>query len=221
MEAMKDLVIIGAGGFGREVKWLVDRINAKKPEWNLLGFIDNTPEKQGIKIDGLKVLGYREWIEAYDKTVFAVCSIAVAKARKKVIEEFSKFDNLRFATLVDPSVIKSDSISIGEGAIVCAGSILTVNIEIGKHTIINLDCTFGHDAKISDYCTFYPSVNVSGNATIGQCTEMGTGSLIIEKLEIGSGTIVGAGAVVAKSLPSMCTAVGIPAKPIKFHDETE
>ena len=167
------------------------------------------------------MLGYREWIEAYDKTVFAVCSIAVAKARKKVIEEFSKFDNLRFATLVDPSVIKSDSISIGEGAIVCAGSILTVNIEIGKHTIINLDCTFGHDAKISDYCTFYPSVNVSGNATIGQCTEMGTGSLIIEKLEIGSGTIVGAGAVVAKSLPSMCTAVGIPAKPIKFHDETE
>ena len=94
-----------------------------------------------------------------------------------------------------------------------------MDVTIGSHVIINLDCTVGHDAVINDFVTLYPSVNVSGSTVLGECVEIGTGCQIIQGIAIGEGTIVGAGAVVVKELPRECTAVGSPAKPIKFHAE--
>src|SRR5665647_2274293 len=120
-------------------------------------------------------------------------------------------------TLGSTSVMRSDRIAIGEGTIICAGAILTVDITIGKHVIINLDCTVGHDALIGDFVTLYPSVNISGNTVINDEVEFGTGSQIIQGKEVGSGSIIGAGAVVVRDIPQGCTAVGLPARPIKFH----
>jgi acetyltransferase-like isoleucine patch superfamily enzyme len=113
----------------------------------------------------------------------------------------------------------SGRINIGEGCIICAGTILTVDFKLGNHVIVNLDCTIGHDAVLKDFVTLYPSVNISGYTVLEECVEMGTGSQIIQGLKVGDGTIVGAGSVVVKELPSECTAVGSPAKPIKFHIE--
>ncbi|MWK60345.1 transferase, partial [Pseudomonas otitidis] len=94
-------------------------------------------------------------------------------------------------------------------------TIITVDIKIGNHVIINLDCTLGHDDIIHDYVTIYPSVNVSGNVEVGECSELGTGMQIIQGKIIGNETIVGAGAVVIRDIPDKCTAVGNPAKVIK------
>lgn len=112
-------------------------------------------------------------------------------------------------------MILSHSVEIGEGCIICAGSIATVNIHIGNNVIINLDCTIGHDTKIGDYVTVYPSANISGLVTIEEAAEIGTGTQIIQGKRIGEATIVGAGAVVISDLPAKCTAVGSPAKIIK------
>ena len=79
-------------------------------------------------------------------------------------------------------------------------------------------CTVGHDTIIDDYYAFMPSVNISGEVHLHHSVYVGTGAKIINLLEVGESTIVGAGAVVSKSLPANCTAVGIPAKPIKFHE---
>lgn len=95
---------------------------------------------------------------------------------------------------------------------------ITTNIRIGDFVVLNLQCTVGHDSIIKDYSSLMPSVNVSGEVTIGECVLVGTGATIINQLEIGEHTIVGAGAVVTKSLPAYCTEVGVPAKPIKFHE---
>ena len=95
---------------------------------------------------------------------------------------------------------------------------VTTNVLIKDFVILNLQCTVGHDTVIEDYASFMPSVNISGEVTIGEGVYVGTGTKIINQLEIGDNTIVGAGAVVAKSLPAHCTAVGVPAKPIKFHN---
>ncbi len=214
---MKDLIIIGASGFGREVAWLVERINKVNPEWNLLGFIDDNEALKGTEINGYKVLGVCDNAAEYQNAYF-VCAVGSAKIRKSIIEKLSEIaPNIKYATLIDPSVEMSDLVEIGEGTIICAHSILTVNIKIEKHVIINLDCTVGHDAVLYDYVTVYPSVNISGNVTIGEETELGTGMQIIQGIEVGSRTIIGAGAVVVKQIPDDCTAVGAPAKPIKFH----
>ena len=210
---MKDLYIIGAGGFGREVAWIVERINSIKPTWNLKGFIDDNETLWGSKEGEYHVFGGCEYLSALED-VYAVCAVGSSNVRKKIIEKL-KDTSVKFATLVDPSVLYSNSVKIGEGAIVCAGTIITVNVNIGDHVIVNLDCTIGHDAVINDFVTIYPSVNVSGNVLIGECSELGTGTQIIQGKKVISNTIIGAGAIVVKDCIESGTYVGSPAKKIK------
>ncbi|WP_415287568.1 acetyltransferase [Clostridium perfringens] len=210
---MKDLVIVGAGGFGREVAWLVEQINEVSKEWNLIGFIDENKEMHETLINGYKVLGRIDWLK--DKDIYYVCAIGNSKIRKDIVERINKF-KLKAATIIHPSVlINKKYVEVGEGCIICASSILTVNIKLGKHVILNLDCTVGHDAILKDFVTVYPSVNISGNCIIDKCVELGTGTQIIQGKTIGENTIIGAGSVVIKNIEKNRTAVGIPAKTIK------
>lgn len=220
--SMKDIVIIGAGGFGREVQWLIERINEQMNKetgeslWNILGYIDDGVET-GAEVNGYTVLGNSDYLINQITSLAVTCAIGASKTRKKVIEKIKSNDNLSFPNLIDPSVHMSSRIKLGIGNIICAGSILTVNISVEDFCIINLDCTVGHDAKLSSFVTLYPSVNISGNTYFGECVELGTGTQIIQGKTVGSGTIVGAGSVVVRDLPGECTAVGSPCKPIKYH----
>lgn len=210
---MKDLYIIGAGGFGREVAWLVERINAVEPTWNLVGFIDDDESKWDTNEDDYPVLGGCEYLKKLGN-VYAVCAIGAARIRKIVIEKM-KESTVKFATLIDPSALISKRVEIGEGTIICANSIITVDIKIGEHVIINLDCTIGHDDIIDDFVTIYPSVNVSGNVYLGECCELGTGMQIIQGKRVVGNTIIGAGTVVVRDIETSGTYVGSPAKKIK------
>ncbi|MBR4747967.1 MAG: acetyltransferase [Abditibacteriota bacterium] len=216
---MKDLIIFGASGFGREVAWAAERQNIDEPTWNILGFMDDDDSIQGASINGYKVLGKTADVGKYPHAYF-VCAIGASKVREKIVANMKAVNaNILFGTVIDPGVVKSDLVTIGEGTIICAHSIITVNVSIGDHVIVNLDCTIGHDAVLNDFVTLYPSVNVSGNTNIGHSVEMGTGMSIIQGKNIGDYSIVGAGAVVVKDIPAKCTAVGCPAKPIKFFDD--
>lgn len=211
----KDLIIVGAGGLARDVAWLTERINEKEPTWNILGFLDDNSGLWGQTPGGYPVLGGCDAAKDFSDAWF-VCAIGSASVRKKII---SKLGDVKFATLIDPSVIMSNRVKIGRGTTVCASTIITVDVSIGSHVVINSDCTVGHDAAIEDFVTLYPGANVSGMTRLGSCVEMGTGSQIIQGKTIGKGTIVGAGAVVVKDIPQNCVAVGSPAKPIKFIEE--
>ncbi len=204
---MRNLVIVGNGGFAREIEWLVSRINQASPEWNLLGFVAPVPGKE--------VIGDDAFLMEYEARLNVVFAIGNPEIRRKLASRYRVNRNLEFPNLIDPGAVLSDRIRMGMGNIVCAGTILTVDIEIGDFNIINLDCTVGHDAVICDYVTLNPSVNVSGSARICSMSNIGTGTQIIQGLEIGYGAVVGAGAVVSRSLPARCVAVGVPARPVK------
>jgi len=215
---MKDLIIFGASGFGREVAWAVEKINKETPTWNLLGFMDDDPDIQYTTINGYPVLGKSGDIDKYSDAYF-VCAVGASRVREKIINKMKEVNpDVKFGTIIDPSVELSSLVNIGEGTIICAHTIVTVNISIGKHVIINLDCTIGHDAVLNDFVTLYPSVNVSGMTNIGHAVELGTGLQIIQGKSVGDYSIVGAGAVIVKDIPPKCTAVGSPAKPIKFFE---
>jgi len=213
---LKDIVIIGAGGFAREVAWLIEEINAKEHEWNLLGYIDENKKNHNKVLNGTKILGDFEWLQNRADT-YAVCAVGNTESKMRLVKKAEDL-GVKFPILVHPSVMNSKYNEIGEGSIICAGNILTTNIRIGKHVIVNLDCTIGHDTIIDDYCTILPSVNVSGSVNLKQGCDIGTGTAIIQGVTINEWTIVGAGAVVTKDLPSYCTAVGMPAKPIKYRN---
>lgn len=209
-----DLVILGAGGFGREV---LSQLKDTCHSYNILGFIDDTPELKGATVSGIPVLGGIDKLKYSIQPFNVVIAIGNSNARKKIYEDIKMNSNLTFPNIIMDGVKISDSVRMGQGCIICYSNILTVDIEIGDFVVINLDCTVGHDAKLLDYVTLYPSVNVSGNVTIGQLTEVGTGVNIIQGKMIGEKTIIGAGSVVIQNLPDNCTAVGAPAKPIKYH----
>jgi sugar O-acyltransferase (sialic acid O-acetyltransferase NeuD family) len=214
---MKDIVIAGAGGFGREVKFIIDRINNVQSTFNLLGFYDDNTDLPDT-INGIPLLGTTEDLLNYNKPINVVLGIGVPNIKKAIVNKLSKSDFITFPTLIDPNaIIGDDNIQIKEGTIICAGVVVTCDIQIEKFVTLNLSCTVGHDTIINDFSSFMPSVNISGEVLIEESVYVGTGAKIINQLEIGAETIVGAGAVVAKSLPEKCTAVGIPAKPIKFH----
>ena len=209
-----DIFIIGAGGFGREVQWIIERINEKNNKWNLLGYIDDGI-KEGTFINGYNVLGGTDYLINYSTEVCVVCAVGNPKVREKIISKLVSNNKILFPNIIDPDVKMSKYIKMGKGNIICAGNILTVNIEISDFCIINLDCTIGHDDEINSYVTIYPSVNVSGNVKISKCTELGTGSQVIQGITIGEYVTVGAGAVVVNEIPNNCVAVGCPAKPIR------
>lgn len=215
---MKKIVIVGAGGFGREVKMLIDQINLHSKEFEFLGFYDDGIAKS-TEINGFHVLGSVSDLVKIDHELSVVVSIADPAIKMKIHKILKYNTNLNFPSLIHPNVlIGGDNVFIGNGCIICASNIITVNINIGNFVILNLGCTTGHDTTIGDYCSFMPSVNISGEVVIEDLVYVGTGAKIINLLSIGKSTIVGAGAVVSKSLPAHCTAVGIPAKPIKFHE---
>ena len=211
---MKDIVIIGAGGFGREVKWLIDEINEVSKQWNFLGFIDDNMER-GTKINDSIVIGDLKWLNK--QSVNVICAIADPIVKKRVLDQLTESNNI-YPILIHPDVRMSRFVDIGEGSIICSGCILTVNIKVGKHVIINLDSTIGHDAFIGDYSTILPSVNISGYVNIEEMVSVGTGAKIIQELRVGRNTIIGAGAIVTKDIPQNVVAVGMPAKPIKTRE---
>jgi len=215
---MKHIAIYGGGGFGREVCMLINHINQHSKLYDFIGYFDDSKQK-GCVIGKNHVLGGIKELNTYPEELYLVIAIGDPMIKSKIFLSI-KNDKVKFPVLIHPScIIGTENVTIGEGSIICAGSILTVDISIENHVILNLGCTVGHDTRIGSYSSLMPNVNVSGEVELGEGVYCGTGVKIINQLKVGSNTIIGAGGVVSRSLPSNCTAVGIPAKPIKFHSE--
>lgn len=202
----KKIAIYGAGGFGRETRLLIDQINADAQLWEFVGFFDDN------KVDS--VLGGISKLNEYSSPIAIVVAIADSNIRKKVVNSIDN-KNVSFATLIHPSVIyEKEHVKISEGTIITALSVLTTNISIAKHTIINLATTIGHDNQIGNYCSIMPGVHLSGNIRVGEGVLIGTGARILQNLNIGGWSKVGAGAVVVKDVKENTTVVGVPAKQV-------
>ena len=214
---IKDIVIIGAGDTGREYVDLIARINCIEKKWNIIGFVDDNVNLQGCEIAGIPIVGTVSWLNSIEKELYAVCSISNGYIKERVISNI-KNSKLHYATLIDPDVTLCSGSTCEEGTVIYAGSVLAINTQIGKHVYISFNSSIGHDTVVGDYCNIYPGVNISGKVNVRQCTDLGTGTKIIQGLTVGKNTTVGAGAVVINDIPENCIAVGVPAKPIKFKE---
>ena len=208
MGTVNGVWIVGAGGFGRET---LNVYRDAGREADVAGFLEESCAEPGRLVNGKPV---RDWTDLDRmpegaRLVFAIGS----PARRRLIEDAER-RGCTFDTAIHPTVNRSPWVAIGEGCIVCANSILTTQVEVGAHTIINLACTIGHDVTIGRYVTLSPGVHVSGRVTIGEGAFIGTGVALVEQVSVGPGAIIGAGAVVTKDIPGGVTAVGVPARPL-------
>ena len=216
---MKKVVIIGAGGFAREVLDICEACNQKKPTYEVMGFIvDQQYGSPGTLINGKPILGEYSWLENNAEQVLVTCAVGAPHHRYQLINRAQNL-GCKFVTLIHPSAILTRWVTYGEGVIITAGCILTNQISIGSHVHINLNCTIGHDAVINDFVTLSPGVHVSGNVLIQQGCYIGTGANIIEKINFGAWSIIGAGSTIVNDVPPNTTVVGVPGKVIKTHQE--
>lgn len=212
---MKSVVIVGAGGFGREVLEIFKAQNEMSKTWNILGFIDDNKQSHGKILNGYPVLGSLDWLRVHDNdSLGCVVAIGNCETRKQVVERLEEI-GVNFHNAIHPSVIMSDFVELGQHVIICAGSILTVNIRIGDHVHIDTNCTVMHDAVIGSYCRLNPGVKINGNNHLGEGVYVGTGAAFIQDVSVGSWSIIGAGAVVVEDIPEKVVAVGVPAKVVK------
>lgn len=214
MSSLKKVVIVGAGGFGREVIEIFKDLNSISEEWDVLGFIDDNKSLWSKEINGIPVIGGLDWLIENRKNVGCVVAVGDPSSKKLIVDKLEQNDVI-FYNAIHPSVIKSELVAFGQDVIICAGVILTVNISIGDHVCINLNSTVGHDAIIENHCSIMPNATISGNDNIGECSYIGTGATIIHGIKIGNNSTIGAGAVVVNDIPDDVVAVGVPAKVIK------
>ena len=215
---MKDLIIFGAGGLGRETMFQLREMNRVEPEYRLLGFADD--RCYGTVVDDYPVLTDTQGLMMRSEDTYVVIAVGNPRARRQIYSTLRKNPYLLFPTVIAPDVICSDRVQIGKGCVIGFGAVLTVDITIGDFALISNSCNIAHDAVLRDFATLYPAVHVSGNVTIGEGCEIGVGSSIIQGLTVGDGAILGAGCAVVRDIPAHCTAVGVPAKVIRRHEQT-
>ncbi|WP_245122170.1 acetyltransferase [Hymenobacter volaticus] len=214
-QPLRPLAIFGAGGFGREVLVLVHQINERQPTWQLTGFYDDAPPSQGT-LHGLPYLGTSADLNEGTVPLHVVVAVGSSQSRAAVVAQLTS-PHLVFATLIHPGVACApyQNLQIGAGCIISQGCILTTDIILGQHVLLNLGCTIGHDAVLEDFCSLMPHANVGGAAHLESGVYLGTNATVINHVQVGARTIVGAGAVAVRNLPANCTAVGVPAQVIK------
>lgn len=215
---MKDLVIFGTGGFAREVLQIVDDINQNAPAWNLAGFLDEDRTKWGSQLCGLPVLSDWSWLEQHPRTVVSV-AIGSSADRRKIVRTLERMGHTSFALLVHPLAWISKRVELGPGTVLDAGALVSPDARLGRHVILNNNCTVGHDTRLEDYVTVAPGASIAGEVHIGEGCDMGINCTVVQGRVIDRWSVVGAGAVVVRNLPSNVTAVGVPARVIKERPE--
>jgi len=211
------LVVIGAGGFGREVLELIEDINrgTPSPTYEVVGVLDDGgPGPELLAPLGVTHLGDTSSLEWLPPDVGYVLGIGACRPRRAIDERCRSWGRTAH-TLVHPTaVVGRRSVRLGEGSIVCANSTLTTNITLGRHVHVNPNVSVGHDTRVGDYVTLTPQVAVAGNVTIADEVFVGTGARIRPSVHVGHQVVMGAGAVVVNDVSPGLTVAGVPARPM-------
>ncbi len=209
------IVVAGAGGIAREIDWLIREINAVQPAYDFLGFVVSDLNHCGNHDSRDRILGDYAWLEENRKSIDAVAvGIGTPAARLKVANELrALIPDVEFPALIHPSVMMDfTSATIGHGVQICAGVVATVNLTLNTFALLNLACTFGHEAVVGAGSVVNPGANISGGVVLGSGVLVGTGAQILQYRSIGDGATVGAGAVVLEDVVAGATVAGVPAR---------
>jgi sugar O-acyltransferase (sialic acid O-acetyltransferase NeuD family) len=207
---MDRIVILGAGGLGREILDVIEAINIVESNYEVAGFLDDREPKSHLLEDrGVRYLGALDQLGAVDALFVIGIGDGVARRRVALAAELV---GSSAPALIHPTATRGARVSVGYGTVICSHVSITTNIEIGRHVSLNLNCTVGHDAVLEDFVTVMPGATVSGDVHLGEACMVGTNAAIIQGVRVGREVQVGAGAAVIRDLPDFVTAVGVPAK---------
>lgn len=206
---MQDVIIVGAGGLGREVLWVIEATNRIEPTWNVLGFIDdNLGALDGYALN-YRVLGTIQDWQPSGGEEYAL-AIAAPKIKEKLVPAL-KARGARFATIIDPTSVIRDRVTLGEGVVMFNNVGISVDVTIGDFAFFNGFSGAGHDVVIGDYCTFGPRVSIAGATKIGKCVSVGASASTYPGITVGDYATIGMNSAVVRRVKPNTTVMGVPA----------
>ena len=207
---MRDLVIVGAGGFARETA------AAAIHPWRILGFLDDDPALHGTTRSGFRILGPTAMAAEmpHAKVVVCVGNPANYRARKRIVERLGLPDD-RYATVVHPTVQVGAGCVVGPGSVLLAGTVLTADVVVGSHAAIMPQVVLTHDDVIGDHVTIASGVRLGGGAVLSEGAYVGAGALVREGVTVGAWSQIGMGSVVLRDVPPEEIWVGNPARKLR------
>ena len=209
---MKKIVLIGAGGFGREVASIIEVLNSIKPRYELLGFLDDGGQyHEGMIINGYPWLGKRDWILDHKDEVVCTCTVGNPRIKGMIQRELTE-KGVTFETIIAYGGYIGPYTEIGPGCVFYGGVMIAVNCKIGAGVLMNQMVNVGHDTVIGDYTAIMPSTGISGECRIGSEVNIGGHAFIIPKRKVGDGATVAAGSIVFSNVKAGTTVLGNPAK---------
>ncbi len=213
---VEQLVIVGAGGFGREVLDVVEAINlaAAQVRYEVVGVVDDAPSDRNLSLldkRGVPYLGDSDELTSrLDAVAFSI-GIGSPSARRAVAMKLEA-GGARPITLVHPSASLGFDVQVGDGSVICAGARVTTNVVIGRYVHLNLNATVGHDSSLGDFVSINPLASVSGDCVLGDEVLVGVAGVILNGLTVGRGATVGGSACVVKDVAGGATVKGVPAR---------
>lgn len=207
---MRDLVILGAGGHGRELLDIVEAVNAAAPTWRFLGFLDDgRPDASLLERRGVPWLGATSLLAELDAD-YAI-GMGDGDARRRM-DDLATSCGRRAAELIHPRAHVGSDVLLEPGVVLAVGASVTTNVRMGRHTHLNVAAQVAHDCRLGPFVTVSPGALVNGGNTVGSGVLLGAGSVVTPGRTIGADTWVGAGAVVVDDLPPRVVATGVPAR---------
>ena len=210
---MRDIAIYGAGGFGKEVACLLNRINEVNHQWNLIGFFDDIKKKGDIISHYGIVLGSGDDINYYPTDLDIVIAIGSPEAIKEKVALITN-EKLNFPKIIDPSfkVIDKETFVIGRGNIIQGACTVSCNVHIGDFNVMNGSVVIGHDVNIGNFNIFMPAIRISGAVIIDNDNFFGVGSIVLQQVKVKNKIRLGAGSVLMFSPKRSGSYIGNPAK---------
>ena len=204
------LIIVGAGGHAKVVAEA-----AKLSGFEIVGFVDQSPDRWGTKIFGIPVLGDESVFESPDHNdCVAVVAVGDNMLRESIATRLLA-RNVKFSVVVHPSAVISPSATLGNGTVVLAGVVINSMATVGNHCIVNTMASVDHDCLVEDFSHLSPGVHLAGNCKIGRLAHIGIGVNVLPNISVGPRVIIGGGAAVTCDIPADVVALGVPAKVVK------
>jgi len=210
---MKQIAIYGAGGFGREVACLLNKINEVEPTWELVGFFDDGIEI-GKEVSHFgKTLGGIDELNAWPTELSVAFTIGNPQMVEKLVSKVTN-ENVQFPNIIAPTVYFADpeTFKIGKGNIIQKHCSFSCDVTIGDFNVMDGADVFGHDDVVGNFNTFMPAMRISGEVTIGDGNFFGVGSIILQQVRVGNGIRLGAASVLMRKPKDGHLYMGNPAK---------